>query len=117
MVKRKIKTRVSTFLIWERAPKYRYCGFDKLEFAVYDAVANFNDGRQASLDIFKEVNVIPGFFTTSACISLNVKRIRSATHHSLASWKKNRKIIRAQKKRKVDKNKIKEGKTYKTGGF
>ena len=25
-------------LIWERAPKYKYCGFDQLEFAVYDAV-------------------------------------------------------------------------------
>ena len=45
----------------------------------------FNDGRQGCLDIFKEVNVIPCFFTTSACISLNVKRIRSAKHHSLAS--------------------------------
>ena len=63
-------------LIWERAPKYRYYGFDKLEFAVYDAVANFKNGRQACLNIFKEVNVIPGFSTTSACISLNVKRIR-----------------------------------------
>ena len=41
-------------IIWEHAPKYRYCGFDKLEFAVYDAAANFNDGRQASLDIFNK---------------------------------------------------------------
>ena len=78
-------------------------------------MANFIDGRQACLNIFKEVNVIPGFFTTSAYISLNVKHIRSAEHHSHVSRKKNRKIIRAQKKRKVDKNKNKEGKTYKTG--
>ena len=102
-------------LIPDRASKYRYYAFDKLEFAVYDAVGNFNDGRQPCLNILNEVNVIPGFFTTHACISLNVKRIRSAKQHSLASWKKNRKIIRAQKKRKVDKNEKKEGKPYKTG--
>ena len=45
-------------MIWERAPKYRSCGFDKLEFAVYDAVANFNDGTQATLDIFKFLTLI-----------------------------------------------------------
>jgi hypothetical protein len=104
-------------LIWARAPKYRYCAFDKLELAVYDAVANFNDGRQASLDIFKELNIVPGYFTTFACISMNIKRKRSAVHHSLPTWKKARKVIRAEKKRKGDKNKSKEGKTYKTGGF
>ena len=38
-------------MIWERAPKTRYCGIDKLEFAVYDSIANFNYRRQATLDI------------------------------------------------------------------
>ena len=54
-------------MIWERAPKYRYCGLEKLEFSVYDAVANFNDGRQATLDIFKMLNVDPGHNTIFAC--------------------------------------------------
>ena len=54
-------------MIWARAPKYRYCAFDKLEFAVYDSSANFNDGRQASLDILKEMNVIPGFYIFCLC--------------------------------------------------
>ena len=92
-------------MIWERAPKYRYCGFDKLEFAVYDAVANFNDGRQATLDIYKMLNVDPGHNMLSACSSLNIKRRRSASLHSSAAWKKKRKIIRAEKKNKTDKNK------------
>ena len=30
-------------MIWEQALKYCYFGYDILEFAVYDAVANFND--------------------------------------------------------------------------
>ena len=59
-------------MIWARAPKYRYCAFDKLEFAVYDSSANFNDDRQASLDILKEMSVIPGFYMTSACITMNI---------------------------------------------
>ena len=28
-------------VVWQRAPKTSYCSFDKLEFAVYDAAANF----------------------------------------------------------------------------
>ena len=104
-------------LIWARAPKFRYCAFDKLAFAVYDSAANFNDGRQASLDILKEINVNPGYYTTTACITMNVKRKRSAVSHSSMKWKKARKIIRAEKKRKGDASKQKEGKTYKAGGF
>ena len=104
-------------LIWGRAPKFRYCAFDKLAFAVYDSTANFNDRRQASLDIFKEINVNPGYYTTTACITMNVKRKRSAVSHSSMKWKKARKIIRAEKKRKGDASKQKEGKTYKAGGF
>ena len=84
-------------LIWARAPKFRYCAFDKLAFAVYDFEANFNDGRQASLDIFKEINVNPAYYTTTACITMNVKRKRSAVSHSSMKWKKARKIIRAEK--------------------
>ena len=102
-------------LIWEPAPKSRYCGLEKLEFAVYDAVANFNDGRQATLDIFKMLNVDSGHNTISACSSFNIKRRRSATLHPSAVWKKNRKIILAEKKRKTDNSKSKEGKVY--GGF
>ena len=46
-------------MIWDCPPKSPHCGLEKLEFAVYDAVATFNDGRQATLDIFKMLNVDP----------------------------------------------------------
>ena len=39
-------------MIWERAPKTTYCGYEKLEFVVYDACAHFNYGRQATTLIF-----------------------------------------------------------------
>lgn len=104
-------------MIWERIPKYRYCSYNKLKFGVYDAVCNFNDGRQASLEILKKANVEPGYYTTSACISMNIKRKRSAVYHHNSAVQKARKIIRAQRKRKVDKNKKKEGNVYKSGGY
>ena len=104
-------------LIWQRAPKHRYCGFDKLELAVYDSVTHFNDGRQAMLDILKSVHIIPGPYTVNACILSNMKRKRSASYHDLSSSKITRKRIRGEKKSKSDKNKSKEGKTYKPGAF
>ena len=86
-------------MIWERVPKFRYCSFNKLQFGVYDSVANFNDGRQASLDILKKVNVEPGYYTTAACVNMNIKRRRSAMYHHSSTVKKGRKIIRAQRKK------------------
>ena len=38
-------------MIWERLPKTKYVGFEKLKFGVFDAIANFNYGKKASIDI------------------------------------------------------------------
>ena len=48
--------------IWERVQKTVYCGLDTLELAVFDAVANYNYGRMATLDIFEGLNIIPGVY-------------------------------------------------------
>ena len=63
MVRPKTKTKSFNSIIWERAPKTKYCSYDKLQFAGYDAVANFNDGRQASIDILKHLNIRSGHHT------------------------------------------------------
>ena len=104
-------------MIWNRIPKGTYVGLKQFEVGVYDAVCNFNDGRQASLEILKKANVEQGYYTTSAFVSFNIKRKRSAVYHHNSAVQKARKIIRAQRKRKVDKNKKKEGNVYKAGGF
>ena len=44
--------------IGERVQKTVYCGLDTLELAVFDAVANYNYGRKATLDIFEGLNII-----------------------------------------------------------
>ena len=104
-------------MIWERAPKTTYCGYEKLEFAVYDACAHFNYGRQATIDILKIMNVDAGYHTRMMCYKLNKRRKYRATYKSKASSNKARKIIRDNKKKKVVKQKQTEGKVYKAGGF
>ena len=42
-------------LIWERAPKGVYRSLPKINFAVYDAVSVFNDGRRGSLKVLEGV--------------------------------------------------------------
>ena len=59
--------------IWERLPKTRFDSRTQLEFGVYDAVANFNIGRKASVLIFEKLNIpsgaYPGFYHCKSVIS------------------------------------------------
>ena len=87
-------------MIWERVPKITYVGKDILDFAVYDAAANFNDGRQGTIDLFKQLYIRPGYYSTISCYMLNRRRVNSAKYKSTESTKKGRKLIRAQKKTK-----------------
>ena len=70
-------------MIWERAPKTTYCGHEKLEFAVYDACAHFNYGRQATINIS-----IYQYIHTRMCYELNKRRKYCATYKSKVSSKK-----------------------------
>lgn len=105
-------------LIWERAPKSRYCGLSKLKLCVYDAVSHFNYGGQCVLDTLKLLNVAnPGIYTTNMVRDMNMTRKYNAGYKAKASSKVKRKIIRGLKKKKADKNQKKEGTTYEPGGF
>ena len=33
-------------MIWERLPKTKYVGFEKLKLGVFDAIVNFNYGKR-----------------------------------------------------------------------
>ena len=90
--------------IWERAPKTVYCGLDTLELAVYDAVANYNYDRKATIDILKHLNIIPGVYTTRLCTrlcnTLNLRRKYNVGNHRTPAIKTRRKIL-GLKKRKL----------------
>ena len=104
-------------LFWQRVPKNIYCGIDKLQLAVYDSVAVFNYGRQASVDIYKLLKIKPGTFCTNSCRTINKQRKKNASYKSRESTKWRRKIIRGGKKMKDDSHVLQEGKTYEPGGF
>ena len=48
------------------------------EFRVYGAVALFNVGNVATLNISDELGMERGFYTTSGCQKENVNRIRNS---------------------------------------
>ena len=57
--------------IWECIPKTRFVSRTQLEFAVNDAVANFNIGRQSSVVISEKLRMIPGRYTLKGCQHIN----------------------------------------------
>ena len=103
--------------IWERCFKHIYCGLNVLKLAVYDAVANYNYGRKATSDILLGLNMLPGFYTSQMCYSINMRRKYNAAHHSNPTTKIRRKVLRGEKKKMVDKQVAIEGKLYEAGGF
>ena len=104
-------------LIWERVPKANFVGFNALETAVYDAVAQFNCGRKSVIDIYEKLGIKAGHFTQNACMQANRERLRSSARRSLPENKKRRQILRGKKKAKADKQKETEGKLYGAGAF
>ena len=104
-------------MIWDRLPKSRYVSFSQLELGVYDAVANFNIGRKASILTYEKLNMIPGKYSLKGCQSINAKRLFASTYKNRDITKKRRKVRRGKAKGKDDKNEDKEGISYEAGAF
>ena len=104
-------------MVWHRVPKDVRVNASTFEFGVYDAVAHFNLGNMATLNISDELGMEKGFYTTSGCQKENVTRIRNSVRKGSDLYIKRRQLLRGQRKRKGDKNKEAEGVTYKAGGF
>ena len=85
----------------ERVPKNTSCGINKMELAVYDSVAVFNYGRQASLDIYKMVNVKPGQYTTTAYHSMNISKKYNASYKTIDTSKGEEKLFVEVRRRKM----------------
>ena len=85
-------------MVWNRVPKATHVGLDILSVGVYDAIAHFNYGEKATLDIYRLLNVEPGIYTTESCLQINgIRKLRSLYKMS-EKQKKRRKIIRHLKK-------------------
>lgn len=57
-------------MIWQTIPKTKFVTLPQLQFGVYDAVANFNVGRKASVLIFEKMNMTPGTHMINGCREL-----------------------------------------------
>ena len=101
-------------MIWERVPKD---GSETLQLGVYDAVAHFNIGSQAAVNILHQLGLEPGEFCLEEFKMADNLRIQKGNVKATEESKKRRKILRAQRKRKGDKAQENEGVTYAAGAF
>ena len=104
-------------MVWNRVPKATHVGLNILSVGVYDAIAHFNYGEKATLDIYRLLNIKPGVYTSQACEKVNKSRKRRSVYRMSDKQKKRRKIIQHLKKKHQDKNIEDEGLSYEAGGF
>ena len=86
-------------------------------FGVYYAIANFNYGKKACIDILEQLNLNPGYHTKQMCQNENKKRISLSAYKVTDMCQKRRKILRARRRHVQDVNIEKEGTTYEPGGY
>ena len=103
-------------MVWDRIPKSTYVARNQLELGTYDAVANFNIGRKATLLTFQDLGINPGKYTTAGCKTMNSRRLFHAGYKNSKESNDRRKAIRGQKKKKEDTAIGKEGTSYSPGG-
>ena len=84
---------------------------------VCSAIINFNDGACRTLNVFKNTNIEPGYFTAMYCNEKDGKPIVAMNTKSNTESKARRKKLRAIRKNHIDENKNKEGVFYEAGAF
>ena len=104
-------------MIWNRIPKATHIGINNISLGVYDAIAHFNYGMKATLNVFKMLNIEPGIYTLQILDNLNKERKRNPLYKISDKYKKRQKLIRHLSKQKQDKNIEVEGTSYEAGSF
>ena len=67
---------------------------------VYDAVAHFNTGASAAIEVLKDMGLSPGKFCLEECKVSDKLRVGKANYKFLDENKKRRKILRGGKEEK-----------------
>ena len=89
--------------IWNRLPKQVFVGSDVLHLGVYDAVSHFNIGSNAAIKTLEKMGITTGDYLEARSVFADKQRIQSAEKKSEKT--KNRRMPRARKKSKGDKQK------------
>ena len=98
-------------------PRSVFVGADVLQFGAYDAVAHFNIGAKAAMNVFTEMGLVPVVFFRHGIRKADQQRVKKAEHRNLPAVKKRRKVLRGSRKKKEDGTQEREGATYKAGAF
>ena len=104
-------------MIWNRVPKATHVGWNALSLGIYDAIAHFNIGEKAALDITELLKIHPGYYMTKCCRSVNIRRKRSFIYRMSEPHKKRRKVQRHSIKKQQEKIIETEGTSYEKGSF
>ncbi|GFX46468.1 uncharacterized protein TNCV_4549071 [Trichonephila clavipes] len=86
-------------VIWQRVPKEVFVCLKTLKYGALNAVIQFNDECKGCVEIFKKLNITPGYFTLKSYKHLDINRINDAERHSTPNVKERRKILRATRKK------------------
>lgn len=103
--------------IWRRVPKETFVSLKILKLGAYDSVIQFNSGYEGCLKVLDKLNINPGHFTLSGYRKLDRMRITDSKRHSTPASKKNRKVLKASRKKSIAVFNSKEGELYKSGAF
>ena len=98
--------------LWSRCPKTVHCGRKKVTIAVCETVCVFNTGAASKAIILEECGVKqPGKNMLRALKKEDTLRLKLAAQKTSRKYRMKRRILRAQKKKKKDKQ------SYKSGSF
>ncbi|GFX73775.1 uncharacterized protein TNCV_4290911 [Trichonephila clavipes] len=104
-------------VIWQTVPKEVFVCLKTLKSGALDAVIQFNDGYKGCVEIFKKLNITPGYFTLKSYKHLDINRINDAERHSTPNVKQRKKNFKSYKEKKINVLESKEGVIYKSGAF
>ncbi|GFX98535.1 uncharacterized protein TNCV_1501131 [Trichonephila clavipes] len=86
-------------VIWQRVLKEVFVCLKTLKSGALDAVIQFNNRYKGCVEIFKKLNITPGYFTLKSYKHLDINRINDAERHSTPNVKQRRKILRAKREK------------------
>ena len=86
--------------VWDRIPKSKLYTLPLLQFGVYDAVFNFNIGRNASVLTFEKMGMMPGYYMLRGCSMLNKRRLYMILSIKTRALLKNVEKLSAKRKNK-----------------
>ena len=88
-----------------------------MELATFLALAHFNDGSKAIIEVLKELGIVPGTHSRNACAKLDHRRLSHSERKGTEEAKKRRKQLRNWKKGFSETLEAREGPTYGAGAF